>query len=309
MSGQNFPPPAGEEGSTAVHYRHESIVAWATQADFTAGYVDISRTGLGKVSHGSTGDVLGEAGDGTVMSLGDSGVVTLFFDRLIMNQPGYDFAVFENGFNKDFLELAFVEVSSDEKHFVRFPSVSLTPTTEQKGSFSTLDARNIHNLAGKYQLNYGTPFDLDELKDSAGIDLEAVRAIRLVDVIGSLDPAYASYDHLGNRINDPWPTPYDCGGFDLDGVAILSGFTGMNPGINPRDDFRIWPNPSRGIIHLEGLPAECHLALYNSMGARVCSAVVEISATMDLQQFEHGIYYLRINSTHVNYTEKILLIQ
>jgi hypothetical protein len=49
--------------------------------------------------------------------------------------PGYDFAIFENGFpfgsGSFYLELAFVEVSSDGKHFVRFNAISNTDTTQQ----------------------------------------------------------------------------------------------------------------------------------------------------------------------------------
>ncbi len=57
--------------------------------------------------------------------------------------------------SSSFLELAFVEVSTDSVHFVRFPAVSLTNPAVQTGAFGTTDARNIHNLAGKYIANYG----------------------------------------------------------------------------------------------------------------------------------------------------------
>ena len=43
----------------------------------------------------------------------------------------------------------------------------------------------------------------------------------MVDVVGSIDPMYGTRDSLGNLINDPWPTPFATGGFDLDAVAVL----------------------------------------------------------------------------------------
>ncbi|NIA17499.1 MAG: hypothetical protein GWO86_04040, partial [Planctomycetes bacterium] len=33
---------------------------------------------------------------------------------------------------------------------------------------------------------------------------------------------YSSCDINGHQINDPWPTPFDSGGFDLDAVGIIN---------------------------------------------------------------------------------------
>ena len=60
-----------------------------------------------------------------VVVLGDAGSITLTFDAPICNGSGYDFAVFENSLNDTFLEFAFIEVSSDGEHFVRFPNYYL----------------------------------------------------------------------------------------------------------------------------------------------------------------------------------------
>jgi hypothetical protein len=62
-----------------------------------------------------------------------------------------------------YLELAFVEVSSDGINYFRFPATSLTPTDNQVSNTAYMNAANINNLAGKYIGGYGTPFDLDEL--------------------------------------------------------------------------------------------------------------------------------------------------
>jgi hypothetical protein len=32
---------------------------------------------------------------------------------------------------------------------------------------------------------------------------------------------YASCDSQGHQINDPWPTPFPTGGFDLDAVGVI----------------------------------------------------------------------------------------
>jgi hypothetical protein len=167
------------------------------------------------------------------VSLGDAGVATLTFENPIADGPGYDFAVFENGFapnpsepNIMFLELAFVEVSSDGVHYEPFDAVSLTQSEAQVPAFgfsSTIDTTDIHNFAGKYRMGYGTPFDLEEIRDVNDlVDVAAITHIRLIDVVGTLQSEYACSDSLGNVINDPWPTDFSTGGFDLDAVGVIN---------------------------------------------------------------------------------------
>src|SRR5436190_1349772 len=133
-------------------------------------------------------------------------------------------AVFENGFNDTFLELAFVEVSSDGVHWVRFPAHSLTQTTQQidqaDANNSAIDPTDVDGLAGKYRAGWGAPFDLAALTGKPFLDVNQVTQVRIVDVVGCLNPTYASYDSDGRVINDPWPTPFNSGGFDLDAVAV-----------------------------------------------------------------------------------------
>ena len=78
-----------------------------------------------------------------VVSLGDGGYGILTFDEPIDNGLGWDFAVFENSFSDDFLELAFVEVSSDGINFFRFPATSLTQDIVQVGGFGNIDANEL----------------------------------------------------------------------------------------------------------------------------------------------------------------------
>jgi hypothetical protein len=161
---------------------------------------------------------LGKSG---VVSLGDGGIATLTFSAAIFNGEGFDFAIFENSFSDDFLELAHVEVSSDGINFFRFPSVSLSPSDVQVESFGLLDATQIYNLAGKYRLFYGTPFDLQDLANELGLDINSMTHVRIIDVVGSILPEFATYDSQGNIINDPWPTPFPTSGFDLDAVGVI----------------------------------------------------------------------------------------
>ncbi|MEM1001677.1 MAG: T9SS C-terminal target domain-containing protein, partial [Bacteroidota bacterium] len=114
---QIYPPAAGQSGSTAISAESASFVGWATNISVERGFIDISNPstqdmGSNIASFGLPEDALGLATN-TPVSLGDGGIATLTFDTPISDGPGFDFAVFENSFNDTFLELAFVEVSSD----------------------------------------------------------------------------------------------------------------------------------------------------------------------------------------------------
>lgn len=216
------------------------------------------------------GPVTGQQRD--VVSLGDlnqtqinqefpPGRITLTFyddqtgdpNGIIPNGPGNDFAVFENGFiaalsdagqgilaGQMFAELAYVEVSSDNQHFARFPSASLTPTPV--GAFGTVEITQVHNLAGKHPnsngQSFGTPFDLSDLVDhtlviNGQVDLAAIRYLRIVDIPGSgnftdeasvlTDPETAPlYNAYGfdHPVYDVWHT-MGSGGFDLEAVGLM----------------------------------------------------------------------------------------
>ena len=140
----------GSEGCQAIKYDDAAILGWATSCVVTRGYQNIEQAGA-LASYGTDNDAVGPATDATtdaMVSLGDGGYAVLTFGMPITNGEGYDFAVFENALNHTFLELAFVEVSSDGEHFYRFPSVSNTQTEQQISNGGAVDATKINNLAG-----------------------------------------------------------------------------------------------------------------------------------------------------------------
>lgn len=243
-----FPPPDGQPGTTAMHQDSSAFVAWAQEAIINRGFQNISDTSLGYTSIGDSTSCLGKA-DNLVVSLGDGGEAIIVLDNGIYDGPGWDFAVFENSFVNNFLELAFVEVSSDGQNYYRFPAASLTPDTLQIGPFDFIDATKINNLAGKYRGTFGTPFDLSELSHHPGLDLNHISHIKIIDVVGSLDPNYASKDTADHFINDPWPTPFPSSGFDLDAVGIINA---KPIGIDLyQKEFSLYPNPASDFLIVE----------------------------------------------------------
>lgn len=212
----SFAPAAQSNGSTAVARDDSRISAWASKV-LSVNYGD------GVTSTWQTPQkALGPATDDTtdVVSLGEGGMITLGFDVTIADGNGYDLAVFENGFADNYLEVAFVEVSSDGIHFVRFDSASLV--SAPVGAYGTMDPTQLEGLAGKYRVGYGTPFDLAWLKArpevQAGlVDLAKITAVRVVDIIGD----GRNRDSFGHVIYDPYPTTGSAG-FDLEALGVLN---------------------------------------------------------------------------------------
>jgi len=212
-----------------------AFVAWATGwADYSPGpnlpppWATPTRV-LGPVT-GDNFDIV-SLGDLTAQQIAGGtspGSITLTFDRFILDGPGADFAVFENGpleagTTRIFAELAYVEVSSDGISFARFPSDSLTPAAV--GCYGTIDPTNVYNLSGKhvnaYGQSWGTPFDLsdlltDPLVIDGSVDLHEIDYVRIVDVPGSGDFLDAS----GDPIFDAWVT-WGSGGADIEAVGVL----------------------------------------------------------------------------------------
>jgi len=226
-----YHPAATVPGTNAIGYQSAFVVDWASGVEVDRGPVVIENSGGPLATSGVKNMALGQS-DGAIVSLGDGGSATLTFDEFIVDRPGYDLAVFENGFyypgdDAYFLELATVAVSSDGINFFTFPPHSLTDTSQQVGSFQTMDPTYINNLAGKYEGGQGTPFDLAELAGIPELDIQAVTHVRVTDVVGTINRNWATLDTAGNPINDPYPTDFASSGFDLDAVAIVNENVGL----------------------------------------------------------------------------------
>jgi hypothetical protein len=216
-----FPGQADSADTDAISMNSKTIINWADSTvdiqeglDVTPLYMD-------------SGQALGMA-QGTAVncySLGNNGTITLTFPTLIVDGPGMDFSVFENGFSDTFLELAFVEVSSNGSDFARFDSASLTAAPV--GSFGSINPEDIYGFAGRYRQGFGTPFDLrnlehtDEVRNGL-VDLHSISHVRIVDIAGDEDlPLYTQdYDSFNRPVYDPFKT-MGSAGFDLDAIGVM----------------------------------------------------------------------------------------
>lgn len=304
---QVYAPPAGQSGTTAMHKDSSAFVNWATGCTLNRAYQDISNPSLGLTTVGDSSMAKDKAQANGVVSLGDGGSAICTFAYPIMDGPGNDFAVFENSIDDTFLELAFVEVSSDGVNYVRFPAHSLTDTINQTGSFGSTNATKINNLAGKYRAGYGTPFDLQELNGKAGLDITRVTHVKIVDVVGSLNDAYASRDFYKNKVNDPWPTPFPSSGFDLDAVGVIheNKITGIPE--NTRKGFlSLYPNPVKQgeTVHFDFEGVNDVVELFDAGGKLILSTNEKKVSSSTLSP---GIYFVRTKHRNSILIQKLVL--
>lgn len=298
----SFAPSAGQTGSTAMHKDSSSFVAWIDRCTVRRGLQQINDTSLGFANVGDSSDAFGKA-DGTTVSLGDGGEAIVELSQPVFNGPGNDFAVFENGFSATFLELAFVEVSSNGIDFFRFPSTSQTQVVSQVGTFGNLFATEIHNLAGKYHVNYGTPFDISDLPDTSLLNKYAISHIRIKDVVGNVMEPFSSKDQYGTVINDPWPTPFASSGFDLDAVGLIHVI-----GINSLSRFEkspivLFPNPVTNELRIK-TSENIGVVEFIDVSGKVQR--YEGTKNLDVSGLEPGVYTVRVSTQNKVYVQKLV---
>ncbi|MDG1477305.1 MAG: T9SS type A sorting domain-containing protein, partial [Vicingaceae bacterium] len=293
-----YAPPAGQTGSTAIHKDSSVFVTWASSCTVSIGPQDISNSSSGNANVGTNASAIGKSGLNGIVSLGDGGSATLAFNAPIINGQGADFAVFENSFSDSFLELAFVEVSSDGINFFRFDAISLTDTSIQTPGFGITDATDLYNLAGKYRGQFGTPFDLDELDGTNGLDINNISHVKIIDAVGSINPQYASYDSQNRAINDPFPTPFGSSGFDLDAVGVISSSATNIDAITENNNLRVYPNPASNVLNINLKEInQYEYTILNYNGKIIDTDTFNGSNhQINLDKLKAGVYFIQIKS-------------
>jgi hypothetical protein len=314
FSHAQFDPQVGF-GSTKAIYRDSSIIkGWASICNVNRGWQNYLDTSLGKATVGS--EFYGTLkADGSIISLGDSGIAILQFDNPISDKEGPDFCVFENGFtlgnsqSDSHMELAFVEVSSDGIHYVRFPASSYIDTTIQLGNFDGSNASLVNGLAGKYISGYGTPFDLNIFAALSSINIGKITHVKLIDVVGNKDAQYPARDKNGRKIIDPWPTPFAASGFDLDAVGVINQLYGTAVLEKGETAISVYPNPVKTgeNITLNNLNNHAQISLVNNLGLEVFYSVCNEQKIIETNGFESGIYILTIAQNKQTIHRKIVI--
>jgi hypothetical protein len=304
-----FAPAAGQPGSTAIKKDSSVIINWAIDCRVTRGPQDISNPGGGYASYGDSSKAIGPADGANVVSLGDGGSAILTFQSPITNGSGFDFCIFENAFDPGFLELAFVEVSSDGINYTRFPATCNVQNTVQIGPFDTSsDPAKIDNLAGKYIANYGMPFDLQELAGTPGLDITGITHVKIIDVVGCIQPQYARHDRNNNIINDLWATPFPSSGFDLDAVGVMHQRpVGIKENTDLGKELLIYPSVTKDEIFISCDRNSLEVEVKDVSGKIVLSKNdVRNLQMLSLKDLDAGIYFVTVKREGAAVTGKVV---
>ncbi len=303
-----YAPAAGKPGSTALYKDSSIFINWAKQCKIYRGWKNITQKDSGFTTVGDSISAIGKAGENGVVSLGDSGIAICRFEKPLINGDGWDFAVFENTFDDRYLELAFVEISSDGWRYFRFPCHSLSDTSKQTGAFGYTEPENINNLAGKYRSGYGTPFDMSDIPEYRDLDKNNIRFIKILDVVGSLNPAFAGYDTAFRKINDPWPTPFISGGFDLDAIGVIHEYPTLGISNMEFNKFIKGPNPIKEnqklvIDNFENLISE--IKVYDMVGHLYRQIYLTKSIeTIENSELPSGLFFIHLSGSSVQHIYK-----
>jgi hypothetical protein len=162
----------------------------------------------------------------------------------------------------------------------------------------------LNNFAGKYEQAYGTPFDLSDLPQDFFLNLDYITHVRIIDVVGSIDSHFATYDSFGNVVNDPFPTPFESGGFDLDGVGVIhQGILGIEEHFQ---NLSFYPNPAKSEISI-ATSEYSDIQLIDLSGKIIDSFTVQSFKKVDLQHLERGVYLLNFSSKSGRSSRKLIL--
>jgi hypothetical protein len=171
-------------------------------------------------------------------------------------------------------------------------------------NFSFGDCRYLNNLAGKYRQGFGTPFDLDQLASAPLLNVNAVTHVRIIDVVGSTNPVYGTVDSFGDLINDPYPTAFDAGGFDLDAVAVLHQLPLELTVL--ANNLSIYPNPTSGLVTIK-INENVKIRVISTLGKVLQELEIFGEKQLDLSIYNESIVFIEINGMHFTSMDRILL--
>ncbi|HRP60966.1 MAG TPA: T9SS type A sorting domain-containing protein, partial [Vicingus sp.] len=153
----------------------------------------------------------------------------------------------------------------------------------------------------------GTPFDLAELDGIAGLDISKITHVRVIDVVGSINPLFGTYDSQNNIINDPYPTPFSSGGFDLDAVGVIH-FSTTSIEEQLESQFSIFPNPFNEVLTIQNNDnSKITYQLSDAYGQLLISETTQmLNFQLPTSNFSKGVYFLTITKDNKRFTKKLI---
>ena len=138
---------------------------------------------------------------------------------------------------------------------------------------------------------------MDDLAGYTNLNTNQITHIRIVDAVGSINPHYGTTDRYGKIINDPYPTDFASGGFDLGGVAILNGWTPSGISENNHLQINVYPNPCTDFVMIDNQEGKSAI-LYNALGQVIMNFTISNSQEkISMKDLNSGVYYLQVGTS------------
>ena len=139
------------------------------------------------------------------------------------------------------------------------------------------------------------------------VNLNYITHIKIIDVVGSINSQFCFYDYFGNIINDPFPTPYNSSGFDLDAVGVINNTFSTQQNI---EVLKIYPNPFPEELWLMLENETCgEIFIYNNYGSLVFTQKINSKiSNVNLNFLSKGIYILCFVSEKIFSSNQIIKI-
>jgi hypothetical protein len=116
-------------------------------------------------------------------------------------------------------------------------------------------------------------------------------------VVGSIHRNFCSYDTQQNIINDPYPTDFISGGFDIDALGIIHQLyptSTLNEG--KENIVSIYPNPCQNQLYIQS-SEKIKRGTVVSLEGKVIWKSKEIDQNnIDVSSLKEGIYLLKLET-------------
>jgi hypothetical protein len=131
--------------------------------------------------------------------------------------------------------------------------------------------------------------------------------VRVIDVVGTISTGFST-DSQGHKINDPYPTVFPSGGFDLDAIAVINENTFLGHKENDIISYNIYPNPSKGITNIN-TNSDCTVDIITINGQLINHYTLFKNEEIQLTNLKNGLYLIYFNTGEKTFINKLVVNQ
>lgn len=122
--------------------------------------------------------------------------------------------------------------------------------------------------------------------------------------MGSINASYKSY---GNKINDPYSTPFASSGLDLDAVGVINQASGL--GIRDTTkvaEFTMYTNPASDVVYFS-TDKETEIVIYDIFGKVAKNKIKGNQQEINVSDLKRGTYRVEITIDNIKETKRLLI--